>query len=151
STSRTWRRASRPSGARSSTPSRSRRTASAASPRSPPRSPTGGGGSTRSASPTAAAPTPTARRSAGATGSTPCAASCGTPPPCGGSGTAPAGHEVTQPPTGDEDHRLGDDPPRHLGAPEAAVGEHDRRLHHAAAGPHEAAHELGEEGVALGR
>ena len=46
---------------------RSRRTASASSPRSPPRSPRSAAGSTRSASPTTAAPTPRARRSAGGT------------------------------------------------------------------------------------
>ena len=56
----------------------SRRTASASSRRSRPRSPSAVGGSTRSASPTPAGPTPRARRSAGATVCGPSTASCAT-------------------------------------------------------------------------
>ena len=62
----------------------------------------------------------------------------------------PPGDHVAQAPAGDQQHRLGDDPARHLRRPGLAVGEHDRRLHHPVPGPHEAADELGEEGVALG-
>ena len=61
------------------------------------------------------------------------------------------GDEVAHAPAGDEQHRLGDDPARHLGLAEAAVAEHDRRLHHPAPGTHQAADELGQERVALGR
>ena len=57
---------------------------------------------------------------------------------------------VAQTPAGDEQHRLDHDATGHLRLPEAPVGEHDRRLHHPVPGAHEAAHELGEERVALG-
>ena len=69
----------------------SRRTASASSPRSPPRWPGPGGGSTRWASATTAAPTPRARRSAGATACGPCGASSSTRGPASGAHAAGVG------------------------------------------------------------
>ncbi len=76
-------------------------------------------------------------------------------PSGGGRSGAPSGapwahHQVTKAPAGDQQHRLGDDPARHLRLAVLPVAEHDRRLHHPVAGPHEAPHELGQEGVALG-
>ena len=59
-------------------------------------------------------------------------------------------HEVAQRPAGDQQHRLDDDPPRHLRPPVLPVGEHDRGLHDPAVMAHEPAHELGQEGVPLG-
>ena len=54
-------------------------------------------------------------------------------------------------PAGDQQHRLDDDARRHLRLPESPVGEHDGCLHHPEPGAHQPTHELGEEGVALGR
>ena len=55
------------------------------------------------------------------------------------------------PPPRHEQHRLDDDPPRHLRLAVGPVAEHDRRLDDPVAVPIEPPHELGEEGVALGR
>ena len=132
------------------------RTASGSSRSSRPRSPAAGGGSTRSASPTAGAPTPRARRSAGATACGRRSASSATPPVRRAASAASCAGGVRRRtasrrrPRRHQPHRLGDDPARHLRRPVAAVAEHDRRLHHPQLGAHEAADELGEEGVALG-
>jgi hypothetical protein len=78
STSATWRCATSSCAATWRARSRSRRTASASSPRSPRRSPTWAAACTRWGSATPDAPTPRGRRSAGATGCAPCGASSST-------------------------------------------------------------------------
>ena len=138
---------------------RSRRTASASSPRSPPRSPGAAGASTRSASPTPGAPTPRARRSAGATACGRSSASSATPV-----GSDRLRSSVERRPAPGPTGEASRTPQRVTSSIDSTTIRPDifdlpeRRSRNTIGvsitrqpGPHQPADQLGQEGVALGR